>query len=104
QTWDGTVTISHSTLSDNHAGQASGGAVSNIYGTVKVSESTFVGNSGVGGGAVDNHQGTLTVIDCTLSGNVAAGGAGGAILSSGRLTVTHSTFLDNVATVLLVGT
>jgi hypothetical protein len=57
--------------------------------TVKITNSTFFGNVGLGsGGAIDN-EGALTVTNSTFSGNVAGGGVGGDILGSASLKNTN---------------
>jgi len=72
-----------------------GGGVANRGGTVKVTHSTFSGNSAVlGGGAIANiDAGTLRVIDSTFYANNAF--MGGAILNGARLQVSYSTFSGN---------
>jgi CSLREA domain-containing protein len=74
-----------------------GGAIANRGGTVKVTHSTFSGNSAVlGGGAIANIDGgTLRVIDSTFYANSSI--AGGAILNDARLEVSYSTFSANDA-------
>ncbi len=99
--------ISGVTIQNGHG--TYGGGISNIGGTLTVTDSTFSGNSAAEGGAIDNADtessprnadGILTVTDSTFSGNSAA--EGGAIDNaenggSGTLTVTDSTFSGNTA-------
>jgi hypothetical protein len=102
----GTVNVDHSTLKDNSAYD---GAVYCKECTLNVSHSTFSGNICVeegamcyGGGISTYPYGNVTVSDSTFSGNVAI--TGGAIFSNcspftpSFLSVTRSTFTNNVAT------
>lgn len=93
----GALSITGSVLSENRAG-LTGGAISST-GSLTVVDSLFVGNEGTGGGAIGN-AGTAQLTDVTFVGNRVGGsnGAGGAIQSSGILTVNGGTFLDQVAT------
>jgi hypothetical protein len=77
-----------------------GAGLHNNGGTVKVSNSTFSGNSASegNGGAIEN-SGTMTVTNSTFSGN--SGRFGGGIFNGGSLKVTNSTFSGNSA--LLAG-
>jgi hypothetical protein len=89
QIYDGTVTLSNSTLSGNSANGVAdlfpnGGGIHNEGGTATVRNSTISGNSAtlVGGGIFNssdatNTGGTLTVSNSTLSGNSNNGGFGG---------------------------
>jgi hypothetical protein len=119
----GTLTISHSTFSNNSA-QSSGGGVFNTGGTLTITNSIFSGNTisgyhGAGGGIInyatliinnsaffDNSaefgggiynnggmSGMLTVTDSAFSGNSALDGGG--IFNLSTLTVTDSTFSGN---------
>lgn len=90
----GTLKVSSSTFSGNSA--LLGGAIHN-FGTLEVTGSTFSGNSARVGGAIHNFD-TLTVIGSKFLGNSATG-IGGAIHNFDTLTVTDSTFSGNSATV-----
>lgn len=96
----GTLAISHSTFTGNHAASI-GGGIFNFGGTLTVSDSSFIGNSAVtdGGGGIANSGGTLTVSNSSFSGNSAtASGGGGISISSGStVTVSTSTFSGNSA-------
>ncbi len=84
----GTLTVTNSTLSANSpAGVSNGG----VGGTVTVTDSTFIGNTGTGG--IVNSEGQLTVTNSTISGN----SGGGISNDRGTLTVTNSTFSGNSA-------
>ena len=79
-TGTGTLTITGSTFSDNHANNFSGGAILNGYGS--------------------GSDGDATISDSTFSGNTAFYDDGGAIDSgdndgSGSLTISHTTFVGN---------
>jgi hypothetical protein len=91
----GSLTLNNLTIANGHS-SADGGGVFNS-GTLVVTNSTFVGNSGtIGGGAIVNSAaGTMAVTNCTFSGNVSA--SGGAIHSDHGGTVTNSTFAGNSA-------
>jgi hypothetical protein len=108
---DGTLTVTNSTFSGNHAlsqatgviiAPAEGGAIYNNFGSPRnavliVTNSTFSDNftddKGLGG-AIYNY-GFATVTDSTFSGNSA--GIGGAIYNHAIVTVTNSTFSGNLA-------
>jgi len=94
---DGTLTLTHCTLSGNTVVSGSGGAIFNS-GTLTLAHCTLSGNSANFGGAIDSGNGnsgdTLTLTHCTLSGN-SAGIIGGAISSGGILTLTHSIVAGN---------
>lgn len=107
---EGMLTVTNSTLSGN-VGYL-GGAISNVSGTLTVTNSIFSANrtAGIdslsGGGAIANRNGTVSVSNSTFSGNSAlvGGSGGGAILnvsddgfSSGILAVTNCTFSGNSA-------
>jgi len=72
-----------------------GGGVANKGGTVKVTHSTFSGNTAVvAGGAIANLEGgTLRVSNSTFYANLSF--FGGAIVNKGRLLVSYSTFSAN---------
>jgi len=95
----GTLTISNSTISGNHAWEGSrGGGISN-GGTLTVSNSTISGNSSNSGGGIWN-GGTLTVSSSTLAFNVTSGqfsGVGGGISNSGSAVISDSTLFGNAA-------
>lgn len=81
-----------------------GAGLLNLGGTVKVTNSTFSGNTveGTGGqasigGAISN-DGTLEVNNSTFSKNSATRGLGGGIANNRTVTVTNSTFSKNSAT------
>ncbi len=118
----GTLTITNSTISGNHAdNEGSGGGVYNSRsGNLFVINSTISGNEagvffagygtdGLGGGIYNS--GTLTMSNSTVSGNIAIGssaeqcvlsclGLGGAIYNDGTLTVSNSTLTANQASSL----
>ncbi len=90
----GTLSVSHTTISDN----SSDGGIDNI-GTLAVSHSTIAENAAEDGGGIHN-TGSLTVSFTTISHNYAVGGGyvagyGGGIDNTGMLTVKHSTIFAN---------
>ncbi|HXA28126.1 MAG TPA: putative Ig domain-containing protein [Candidatus Angelobacter sp.] len=107
------TTITNSTFSDNviygPATTTPGGAISQVYGAVTVSGSTFTNNSAGAsvGGAIDQEtlgggSPTLSVSSSTFTGNSAAGG-GGAVKFAGTATspaasITGSSFGTNSTT------
>lgn len=92
-----TATIASSTFTNNTALIYGGGALLNAAGTMTVTGSTFVNNSGPGGGAIDNDA-TLSIDDSTFNGNTAGNNGGGAIVNFGTTSVDQSTFYGNSAT------
>jgi len=97
----GTLTVTNSTISGNHAG-GSGGAIANYGGTLTVTNSTISGNTARGyGGGIHSSGGTLTATNSTISGNTAdADGGGinsGVNNGGGTLTVTNSTVSGNTS-------
>ncbi len=98
----GDMDIKNSAFSGNIA-KSSGGAIYNNSGTLNISSSTFDSNNAESGGAIvnaisseKNKYGTAVINDSTFTNNTAKI-AGGAITSSGDLTVTGSTFKNNSA-------
>src|SRR5207248_2973707 len=99
------VTVSDSTLSDNHAdGSTGGGGIFNFKGTVTVSGSTLSGNTAdngdFGGGGIYNEQGTLTVSGSTLFGNTADNsllGGGGILIFGGTVTLVSAIVVGNAS-------
>lgn len=93
---EGTLTVTNSTLSKNHA--SSGGGIVNGGPMLTVFNSTFYSNtSNEHGGGVDSFGG-LNVINSTFISNSAVG-AGGAIRSSSAFTLTNSTVTGNSANI-----
>lgn len=89
----GTLTVSGSTFSGNHAVNGDGGGIYNFYQeTAGVSDSTFSGNSaGFNGGGIVNEGGAMTVTSSTLSGNSA--GTSGSDIAVGSMTTVQATIL-----------
>ena len=94
--YEGTLTVTNSTLSGNTANtNGGGGGISNDAGTATVTNSTLSGNTAGGGGGISN-TGTAVVTNSTLSGNTATSNGGG-ISNTGTTTVTNSTVSGNTA-------
>jgi hypothetical protein len=74
-----------------------GGGITNYDGTVTVTNSTISSNSAYGAGGVFSRGGLLTVINSTITGNSAYGVGGGVGDSFGTVTVTNSTIAANSA-------
>ena len=98
----GVVTIVNSTVTGNSAWTAAG--IGN-NGTMVLSHSTISDNTAVYGGGGIYNAGTLTMTDSEVSGNTSTLGAAGGIFNfnncvdegSGILTVANSTFSGNTA-------
>ena len=89
----GTLTVTHSLLTDNH-GRGGAGGIRNEGGTVFVIKSEISGNSADGpGGGIGSYNGALTLIDSTVSNNHGDGTTG--ISSSGETTLINSTVSGN---------
>lgn len=93
----GRVTILQSSVTNNRASIASGhgGGLRNSSGFMQVQNTYFSGNRALDGGAAHVQTGTLQLIAATLYSNTA--GYGGAIESTGVLTVVDSLIDSNVA-------
>ena len=88
------LTLRNGQVEGNPNQSDGGGAISN-YGTLTISHSMLSDNKGaIGGGALDN-TGTLTINDSLLSGNIAM--FGGGVFNGGNLTINRSTISDNSA-------
>ncbi len=97
---DGTLTVCSSIVSSNssslYAGGGYGGGGIFNSGTLIVGNATLSDNAtDESGGGIYNIGGTVTLSNATLTGN--SGGDGGGINNSGTLTVTGSTFTSNSA-------
>lgn len=94
------LTITGSTLSNNIAANAGGGVFNDGYqGSLTLTTSTVSGNRAPQGGGVFNNTVSLTVIASTISANAATNGPGGGIYNnSGALRVTNSTLSGNSTT------
>ncbi len=98
-----TLNLNALTVANGNAGFSYGGAIYNNGGTVNITNSFFSGNHADNslGGAIYNN-GTSNITNSTFSGNHADssmfGGAGGAIYNAvGTVNVTNSTFSGNYA-------
>ncbi len=78
----GSVTIGKSSFVSNQAGSF-GGALHTEYGTIDVSNSTFVDNSAIGGGVLNAHSGKVTLTHVTMLNNLATQSNGNAIDNKG---------------------
>lgn len=96
----GSLTVSDSTISGNHANE-NGGGVYVLGGTVLIQRSTISGNNSGndGGGIALISAAAGTIINSTVSGNSGSNGGGIARIGSGTtITVTNSTVANNGAT------
>ena len=94
----GEITISHSTLTENTA-KNDGGAIYNERGDeLTIIESILTENISTKGGAIHN-KGSLTITDSTFTENITKGeySSGGAIYNSGEITITCSTIQENTS-------
>jgi hypothetical protein len=92
----GTVAVTQSILSENSASPGAGGGFYNDGGAVTITHSTLANNFGQAiGGGIVN-GGTVTIGDSTLASNFTFDpGIGGGIDNFGILTITNSTFSGN---------
>jgi chitodextrinase len=91
-----TATISRSIFTNNTATIYGGGAILNAFGTMTLSTSTFVGNTGPGGGAIDNDA-TVNITNSTFYNNTGGSNGGGAIQNFGSTNITYSTLSGNTS-------
>ncbi len=91
------LTLQNLTIANGSINTSYGGGISNNFGMLTVTNSTFSGNSADYGGGIDNNGGTLTVTGSTFSNNSATSEGGGIFNNGGTLTVTNSTFSQNSA-------
>ncbi len=89
----GTVEISDSSITNN---QSSYGAINSV-GALTVRRTTISGNRAIDGGGGLSVGGDVTVEDSHIAGNSARVGGAMYITSSGDVTITGSTFSDNMA-------
>jgi hypothetical protein len=95
---DGSLSLFDSTLSGNTANDE-GGAIVSFGGSVMMSRSAVTGNHALtqrGGGLVNFSESQMTLTNTTVSNNDAAT-LGGAILNNGGLHLTSVTIADNTA-------
>ncbi len=98
----GELLVSDITLANGAASPADdtgiiiGGAISN-QGELTVASSTFLNNQADLGGAIRNFLGTVTITSSTFTDNVANQSGGAVYNQGGDLTVSNSQFSDNIA-------
>ena len=110
---DGTLSIVHSTISDNATLQSLGKGGGGLYNrrTVSIDSSTLANNisaggalsTGGGGGIQNENSGTVTITNSTLSGNTASQGRGGGVNNAGATELIQSTVTANNSTTSLGG-
>lgn len=98
----GILTVTSSIVTSNSTNYNGGGIAANYDGTTTVTDSTISDNlatyyGGKQGGGIYSYDSTMTVIDSTLSGNSASGSGGGIYHRYGTVTVTNSTLNGNSA-------
>jgi len=96
---NGTLTLSHSTLSNNRAG-GNGGGLFNDGGDVTIINSTVVSNSADNGGGIGSN-GTLDIAHSTITDNSAF--SRGGLAFGGTARIDHSTVARNTARFNAVG-
>jgi hypothetical protein len=97
---DGTLSLSNSTVTGNHADI--GGGIRNFEtGTLVVTDSTITENTAIRWGGGIHSQGQADVVDSMVSGNAAQGGGGGLTNFNATMTVTGCTVADNSASGIL---
>ena len=90
----GHLTIDQSTITGNSTAGGSGGGIF-AYGDVTLTESSVTDNHTRGSGGGVEATGNVTITDSTISGNSTAVGRGGGVSSGGNFTLTRSTLADN---------
>jgi hypothetical protein len=96
----GTLTLTHSLISDSNATADGGGIYNGFPGVLTIDDSVFNNNNAArGGGVMCDGLGTLTVTNSTYSLNHAPSGlgSGGAIYTTCNATIANSTFSTNTA-------
>lgn len=91
---EGSLIVSRSTFSRNHAAGGNGGAIESSLAALKVSQSTFNDNRAEGGGAIDNAVGPAKITNSTIANNFANFGGG---LSGGNYDLNNVSVVRNVA-------
>ena len=87
----GSAIISGSTIDDNYYN-----GITINFGSLALTASRVVDNSGDYNVGIDNESGVVTIVDTVIAGNTARGTNSG-IYNSGQMTVTGSTIADNTA-------
>ena len=91
-----TVDISGVTIQNGAIGNADGGGIINLRGSMTLTDVTVSSNSASSGGGITNVQGSMTLTNVTVSSNTAANSGGGGILNvHGVMTLTNVTVSDN---------
>ena len=72
--FNGTLTLTGSTVKDNVG--SSGGGIYSSTGSLTITNSTISGNAAIGGGGGINSYSQFTLINSTVSGNTAARAGG----------------------------
>ncbi len=93
---EGTLSITNTLISSNHADDWGGGISNTSSGTITVTNSTFAYNSTTAGGGIYN-KGTVTVNSSVFSNNSAFNGGGGLYQDTGSApsTIRDTTFSNN---------
>jgi hypothetical protein len=94
---DDVLTVTHLTLTGGR--YAEGGAILSAGLSLTVIDCYLAGDTatGFGGGGAISSSGSLTLADSTLAGNLSALGGGGAVASNGSFTAINDTFTGNAA-------
>lgn len=87
----GTLIVVDCTFRDNGLS-----AITNLWGFIDISGSSFYRNEATKGGAIENFKGSAHIRNSTFYGNKAT--TGGAIANVGTMTIQFSTFSHNKAT------
>ncbi len=90
------LTVANSTFSGNTSGDIGGALLNEVNTQVSITGSVFADNRSTNGnGGAIYSSGTLTVTDSTFSGNTARYAVGGILNYYGTLTINNSTFYNN---------
>ena len=94
----GSLTLSHSLLSYNAAGDGAGVLVRGAQASATISTTTFSNQNGTGNGAgLEVNGAVATVTECTFDSNATSGVGGGIDVAWGSVDVASSTFTNNLA-------
>ncbi|QDV52402.1 peptidylprolyl isomerase [Gimesia fumaroli] len=94
----GTLELTNTVLQSNHAITSSGGAIASFFGSVTLTQSTIDDSDAEGsGGGIYAVNSDVTLINSVISNNTGfTGGGGGLYQNQGLLTVTGSSFINNM--------
>ena len=95
-----TLNVTGASITNNYAGGQGGGIGNAGNGAVTITDSTLSGNSSLssgGGFGNQNAADTLTISNSIFTGNISLGSGGGVSFSGPSVSITNSTFRDNLS-------